>query len=161
MDDNELHILQEVLAQSGRKPSGLFNHLVLIKFAWEAGFGAPTVVKALDRAGVTEGVSLPNVQGFIKRAQRDGLMGAKGSNPGNRQRLLAQMKGQNSKTKKNKGASAPATSPAAPSPLARFPESAQQAPLPPAASPKTEEHPPPSKAAASLRATLEASRKRK
>jgi len=161
MNDTELHILQEVLAQSERKPSGLFNHLVLIKTVWEAGFGTPTVVKALERAGVTEGVSLPNVQGFIKRAQRDGLIGAKGSNPENRQRLLAQMKKQDAQTKKDKGSSIPSPSPAGPSPLARSPESAQPAPLLLAASPKTEERPPPSKAAAALKAKVEASRKKR
>jgi len=81
MNDNELRLLQEVLSESGRKPSGLFDHLGLIQFVWEAGFGAPTIVKALKRAGVTDGISLPNVQGFIKRAQRDGRIRTKWINP--------------------------------------------------------------------------------
>ncbi len=71
-----LRILKDL--QSGRKPSGLFAQLDLVKDAWEAGFGVPTIVRALEQAGVTEGISVPNVQGFVRRCERDGLIGPKG-----------------------------------------------------------------------------------
>ena len=79
MKAKNLRILSKFYVMRRRNPSDLFVHLALIKDAWEAaGFGVPTIIQVLREAGATEGLSLSNVQGFVERAKKKGLIGEKG-----------------------------------------------------------------------------------
>lgn len=79
--------------------SALFHHLDLIRDAWEVGnFGVPGVVEALRLAGATQGVSTSNVQGFIKRCQKSGLLGARGSRRQEFEKMLNESRTQGGET---------------------------------------------------------------
>lgn len=80
MEEQHLRHIQNVLARRGRKPSGLHDHIKLIKLAYEGDLGVPTICIILEDAGVKDGTSVPNVQGFIRRQQKLGIIGEKGSN---------------------------------------------------------------------------------
>lgn len=82
MEVENREILKSLHAQRTTRSatSALFRHIDLIRDAWEVGkFGVPGVVAALRLAGGTSGLSTSNVQGFIKRCQKSGLLGLKGS----------------------------------------------------------------------------------
>lgn len=78
MEEIYLRHIQNVLARRGRKPSGLHDHIKLIKFAYEGDLGVPTICQILADVGITDGTSVPNVQGFIRRQQKLGTIGKKG-----------------------------------------------------------------------------------
>lgn len=82
MKAENCEILKSLHAQRTTRSttSALFHHMDLIRDVWEVGnFGVPGVVEALRLAGATSGISTTNVQGFVKRCQKRGLLGRKGS----------------------------------------------------------------------------------
>jgi len=78
MEEFHLRHIQNVLVRRERKPSDLHDHIKLIKLAYEGNLGVPTICKILKVAGVTDGTSVPNVQGFIHRQKKLGIIGEKG-----------------------------------------------------------------------------------
>jgi hypothetical protein len=79
MKAKNFRILAKHQTENRQDKSVLFDHLELIKDAWEAAeFGPQKIIKVLLDEGVTEGLSLSNVQAFIVRARKKGLIGEKG-----------------------------------------------------------------------------------
>lgn len=93
MQPAHFRILKALSQRREGKRSVLFDNLALIKDAWEFGFGVPPIVEALRQTGVTDGISIANVQGFVKRCQRDDLIGAKGCRKAEYKRLIAETVG--------------------------------------------------------------------
>ena len=87
MDPNDQNILKALKTRrDGNRPvSALFEHLEFIKAAWEEfDLGVPSIIAGLQQRGAKKGVSLANVQGFITRSMRSGMLGSRGSRASDR-----------------------------------------------------------------------------